>query len=130
MELSKVDEDLLEFLALSEPWSMVCGEFCRRYGAVDKLVARLATFYHADYITIAPDPGAPPPSAKAMLADAAAHGFYDEIVISEGPSWTITATDKGFAAVQNRLRAVVNRALGGKRAGRRCCSTGARRPDV
>lgn len=103
MELSKIDEDLLEFLALSEPWSMVCGEFSRRYQGVEKLVARLATFHHAELITITPDRGAPEPSAKALLADAAAHGFYDEIVISNGPSWTITATDKGFAAVQNRL---------------------------
>ena len=62
VELSKIDEDLLEFLALSEPWSMVCGEFSRRYQGVEKLVARLATFHHAEYIVITPEPGAPPPS--------------------------------------------------------------------
>ena len=55
MLISKTDADLLEFLALSEPWSMVCGEFCPRYGSIEELVARLITFEHAEYLTIEPN---------------------------------------------------------------------------
>ena len=56
MELTKTDADLLEFITLSEPWSMVCGEFCPKYGSVEAFVARLTTFEHAELLTIEPEP--------------------------------------------------------------------------
>ena len=104
MLMDRVDEDLLEFVALSEPWSMVCGEFYSRYGSIEALVARLITFNEAEFLRIEPDSGAPAVSAGALLTDAAEHECYEDIVVSESPGWTITATDKGFAAVRERLR--------------------------
>ena len=103
MELTKTDADLLEFVTLSEPWSMVCGEFCPKYGSIEAFVARLTTFEHAEFIVIEPESGAPDATAQALWQDAVAHGFYDEVVVSDGPSWNITATDDGFAAIRDRF---------------------------
>lgn len=104
MLLDQKDTDLLEFVTLDEPWSMVCGEFCSRYGSIESLVARLFIFEHTKYLTIRPDDGAAPPTAIAFLADAIAHDNYEEAVVSKGPAWTLVATDKGFAAVRGGFK--------------------------
>ena len=104
MLVEPIDEELLEFVALSEPWSMVCGEFSPRYGSIEALAARLISFNEAKYLRIEPEAEAPAVSLDALLRDAAEHDGYEDIVVSESPGWTITATDKGFAAVRERLR--------------------------
>ena len=41
MQLSKMDEQLLELAALQVPWSRICGEFHRHYGGPGALARRL-----------------------------------------------------------------------------------------
>ena len=104
MPLTETDSELLEFVALSEPWSLVCGEFCPRYGTIEELVVRLTGLASDEYLLIEAEPGASLATAQSLLADALRNGLYEDVVIAEEPGWTITATEKGFGAIRQRLR--------------------------
>ena len=104
LTLSEVDKELLELTVLKVPWYMVCGDFHRRYGSAGALARRLFELSDAGLLSIREKmPGDDEPSAEALESDAIENDNYDDFDSSRGSRWEITATDLGFAAVEEDL---------------------------
>jgi len=103
-DLSEIDKDLLELAVLTVPWYMVCGDFHRRYGSPGALAKRLIELREAGLLSIEPKlPGKGKLSAQALENNALENDCYDDFDSSWGPSWEISATDLGFAAIEQGL---------------------------
>lgn len=105
MNLTELDKELLELLALEVPWDMVCGEFHEQYGSPGALARRLFELCHAELATISSRaPGESETSPGALEADALMNACYADLAAQE-PRWDIVATDDGYERIKVRLKA-------------------------
>lgn len=106
MELTKLDENLLELAALEVPWYMVCGEFHERYGSPGALARRLFELRDADLLTIRSRmSGELAITPEALEEDALLNACYEDVENIKEPEWDIVATDSGYELVKHRLAA-------------------------
>ncbi len=104
MELSRIDKDLLQLVAIEVPWPMVCGEFHGRYGSVDELVRRLFELLGGGLLQIACGAGgASDPDPVSLRSEAVAHGNFEDIEMITESDWCIVATNKGYAIIETEL---------------------------
>ncbi len=104
MELSRIDRDLLQLVAIESPWPMVCGEFHGRYGSVDELVRRLFELLGGGLVQIAcGEGGASVPDPDVLCSEAVAHGNFEDIELMTESAWCIVATSKGYALIETEL---------------------------
>lgn len=102
--LREIDKDLLELAVLTVPWYMVCGDFHRRYGSPGALAKRLLELSDAGLVNIRQKlPGQEELSVEALEDDAIENNCYDDFDSSWGSRWEISATDRGFAAIEQGL---------------------------
>ena len=105
MNLTELDKELLESLALELPWEIVCDEFQQRYGSPGALARRLCELQHVELLTIrSRASGELETSAGALETDAVANSCYADITGTSKLGWDIAATDNGFEVVKERLR--------------------------
>ena len=104
IEVSELDKDVLELVALEVSWEMVCGEFYERFGSADLLAKRLFELRQGELLSItATDADGDILDYRQLVADALAHDCYEDSDLSRAPRWRIVATDKGFEHVRGRL---------------------------
>ena len=104
MELSRIDKDLLQLVAIEVPWPMVCGEFHGSYGSVDELVRRLFELLGGGLVQIASvEDEESSPGPASLRNEAKAHGNFEDInLLAESP-WRIVATSKGYALIETEV---------------------------
>lgn len=103
MEISEVDGELLELLALQSAWYMVCGEFYEAYGSPGALASRLFELRAAGLIEIHARAANAELSAAALEADAINNDCYRDLSATNEPRWDLVATDAGFQMIKGRL---------------------------
>ena len=104
MALTDLDGELLELLALESPWFTVRDEFESRYGSTGALARRLMELQHEELLVIRPKAGGQGvPSVAVLEADAALDAGIHPVDAIGAARWTVVATERGFAAVEDRL---------------------------
>jgi hypothetical protein len=103
-ELSSIDKELLQLVAIEVPWAMVCGEFHGRYDSVDELIVHLFQLQNEGLIEISnnsdPDMFANP---EVLRNEALAHGNFEDIETLEASAWRIAATSAGYDRIKSEL---------------------------
>ena len=94
-------KELLEYVAQEEPWHIVCAVFHYRFPSLDALVQTLFELRDRKLLTISTDRGTEVEATpEALLRDAEAHDFYEEVDWPEGPVWNVIATSAGYDLVR------------------------------
>ena len=104
LELSRIDKDLLQLVAIEVPWPMVCGEFYERYNSVDELVRRLFQLRDEGLLQISNNEDLESFPNPAMLrSEASVHGNFEDIESLVASVWRIVATSAGYDLIKAEL---------------------------
>jgi len=88
--------ELLEYVAQEEPWHIVCAVFHHRFPSPEVFVQALFELRERELLSIEPGRGIDvQPTPDALLREARAHDFYEDVDWPSGPVWKLLATDAG-----------------------------------
>jgi hypothetical protein len=92
--------ELLEYVAQEEPWHIVCAVFHHRFPSPEAFIQTIFELRNRRLITISPERGTDVDATpEALLRDAEAQNFYEDVDWPEGPVWNLLATDAGYELV-------------------------------
>jgi hypothetical protein len=103
MQLDEKDIAILNEIGCEEPWHIIAAILGHTFDPPSELANRLLALRDRGYVVItAETPSTPAPTCAALLADAQANDWYDEVDWPDTAVWNLRVTEEGFAHLQRQ----------------------------